>query len=177
MGGSSARSSGWCRRCIKAGLRSAIAGLRGQCARAAHDGATGVGLAAMAIRQCVALRYQRRLATGGSRAAAHWDRHVGAETSGARGSFRPDACRSRKAVGSWCGTSRAPGVGQLHRRLGGTVHITVLDNLKEGVLTDIYEPALNPLPRRACPLRRRRPAVRVGDLDRDQAEECAKKTG
>ena len=28
MGGSSARSSGWCRRCIKAGRRSAIAGLR-----------------------------------------------------------------------------------------------------------------------------------------------------
>jgi transposase len=32
------------------------------------------------------------------------------------------------------------------RRLGGSVHVVVLDNLKEGVLTpDIYEPALNPL--------------------------------
>ena len=39
---------------------------------------------------------------------------------------------------------------QLHerafRRLGGTVRVIVLDNLKEGVLTpDIYDPALNPL--------------------------------
>jgi transposase len=32
------------------------------------------------------------------------------------------------------------------RRLGGTVRVVVLDNLKEGVLTpDIYDPALNPL--------------------------------
>src|SRR3989441_1287453 len=32
------------------------------------------------------------------------------------------------------------------RRLGGTVRIVVLDNLREGVLTpDIYDPALNPL--------------------------------
>ena len=32
------------------------------------------------------------------------------------------------------------------RRLGGTVRVIVLDNLKEGVLTpDIYDPALNPL--------------------------------
>jgi len=32
------------------------------------------------------------------------------------------------------------------RRLGGTVKVVVLDNLREGVLTpDIYDPALNPL--------------------------------
>jgi len=32
------------------------------------------------------------------------------------------------------------------RRLGGAVHVVVLDNLKEGVLTpDIYDPTLNPL--------------------------------
>src|SRR3989442_9368418 len=32
------------------------------------------------------------------------------------------------------------------RRLGGTVRVVVLDNLREGVLTpDIYDPALNPL--------------------------------
>ena len=32
------------------------------------------------------------------------------------------------------------------RRLGGAVHVTVLDNLKEGVLTpDVYDPTLNPL--------------------------------
>jgi transposase len=32
------------------------------------------------------------------------------------------------------------------RRLGGAVRVTVLDNLKEGVLTpDVYEPTLNPL--------------------------------
>jgi len=32
------------------------------------------------------------------------------------------------------------------RRLGGSVHIVVLDNLREGVLTpDIYDPTLNPL--------------------------------
>src|SRR5260370_16836767 len=32
------------------------------------------------------------------------------------------------------------------RRLGGSVRIVVLDNLREGVLTpDIYDPSLNPL--------------------------------
>jgi transposase len=32
------------------------------------------------------------------------------------------------------------------RRLGGVVHVVVLDNLREGVLKpDIYDPALNPL--------------------------------
>jgi transposase len=35
---------------------------------------------------------------------------------------------------------------QAFRRLGGTVHVVVLDNLREGVLTpDIYDPALNPV--------------------------------
>jgi transposase len=47
----------------------------------------------------------------------------------------------RSSVAIWC---------ELHerafRRLGGTVRVIVLDNLKEGVLTpDIYDPALNPL--------------------------------
>jgi hypothetical protein len=38
------------------------------------------------------------------------------------------------------------------RRLGGTVRVIVLDNLKEGVLTpDIYDPALNPLYRDVLP--------------------------
>jgi transposase len=35
---------------------------------------------------------------------------------------------------------------QTFRRLGGAVKVTILDNLREGVLTpDIYDPALNPL--------------------------------
>lgn len=47
----------------------------------------------------------------------------------------------RSSAQTWC---------QLHehafRRLGGTVRVVVLDNLREGVLTpDIYDPALNPL--------------------------------
>jgi transposase len=46
------------------------------------------------------------------------------------------------------------------RRLGGTVRVIVLDNLKEGVLTpDIYDRAQSPVPRRARALRRRRIAV------------------
>ncbi len=47
------------------------------------------------------------------------------------------------------------------RRLGGTVCVIVLDNLKEGVLTpDIYDPALNPLYRDVLVhYRRRRPTV------------------
>lgn len=47
----------------------------------------------------------------------------------------------RSSTQRWC---------ELHeeafRRLGGTVKVVVLDNLKEGVLTpDVYEPTLNPL--------------------------------
>jgi transposase len=47
----------------------------------------------------------------------------------------------RSSAQIWC---------ELHehafRRLGGTVKVIVLDNLKEGVLTpDVYDPALNPL--------------------------------
>jgi transposase len=47
----------------------------------------------------------------------------------------------RSSTQIWC---------ELHerafRRLGGTTHVVVLDNLKEGVVTpDIYDPALNPL--------------------------------
>src|ERR671910_925667 len=61
------------------------------------------------------------------------------------------------------------------RRLGGTVQIVVLDNLREGVLTaDIYDPALNPLYRDvlahygvvALP-------CRVGDPDRKGKVESA----
>jgi transposase len=59
------------------------------------------------------------------------------------------AC-SRKAVRLLTWRSSAQIWCELHerafRRLGGTVHVIVLDNLKEGVLTpDIYDPALNPL--------------------------------
>ena len=57
---------------------------------------------------------------------------------------------SRKAVRLVVPRSSAPIWCELHerafRRLGGTVGVIVLDNLKEGVLTpDIYDPALNPL--------------------------------
>jgi transposase len=57
---------------------------------------------------------------------------------------------SRKAVRLLVWQSSAQVWAQLHerafRRLGGTVRVIVLDNLKEGVLTpDIYDPALNPL--------------------------------
>ena len=31
------------------------------------------------------------------------------------------------------------------RRLGGAVRVVVLDNLREGVLTPIYDPTVNPL--------------------------------
>jgi transposase len=35
---------------------------------------------------------------------------------------------------------------QAFRRLGGTVKVIILDNLREGVVTpDVYDPALNPL--------------------------------
>ena len=68
MGGSSAHSSGWCRRCIKAGRRSAIAGLRG---RAMRNGRMMVQLAWGWLRwqsnSALAQWYQRRFATGGSR--------------------------------------------------------------------------------------------------------------
>jgi transposase len=57
---------------------------------------------------------------------------------------------SRKSVRLLVWQSSAQIWAELHerafRRLGGTVRVIVLDNLKEGVLTpDIYEPALNPL--------------------------------
>jgi transposase len=57
---------------------------------------------------------------------------------------------SRKAVRLLTWRSSAQIWCELHerafRRLGGTVRVVVLDNLKEGVLTpDIYDPALNPL--------------------------------
>ena len=57
---------------------------------------------------------------------------------------------SRKAVRLLCWKSSTQTWAQLHeeafRRLGGTVKLVVLDNLREGVLTpDIYDPALNPL--------------------------------
>jgi transposase len=57
---------------------------------------------------------------------------------------------SRKAIRLLVWQSSAQVWAQLHerafRRLGGTVRVVVLDNLKEGVLTpDIYDPTLNPL--------------------------------
>jgi transposase len=57
---------------------------------------------------------------------------------------------SRKAVRLLVWHSSAQTWAELHerafRRLGGSVRVIVLDNLKEGVLTpDVYEPALNPL--------------------------------
>jgi transposase len=57
---------------------------------------------------------------------------------------------SRKAVRFLVWHSSTQMWAQLHerafRRLGGTVRVIVLDNLKEGVLTpDVYDPALNPL--------------------------------
>lgn len=69
---------------------------------------------------------------------------------------------SRKAVRLLVWRSSAQVWAELHeqafRRLGGTVHVIILDNLKEGVLTpDIYDPALSPLFRgaRRTPARRR----------------------
>ena len=57
---------------------------------------------------------------------------------------------SRKSVRLLVQRSSAQVWAELHerafRRLGGTVRVVVLDNLKEGVLTpDIYDPTLNPL--------------------------------
>jgi len=57
---------------------------------------------------------------------------------------------SRKSVRFLTFTSSAAVWCQLHerafRRLGGSPHVVVLDNLREGVLKpDIYDPALNPL--------------------------------
>ena len=57
---------------------------------------------------------------------------------------------SRKSVRLLVWRSSAQIWAELHerafRRLGGTVRVIVLDNLKEGVLTpDIYDPGLNPL--------------------------------
>lgn len=57
---------------------------------------------------------------------------------------------SRKAVRLLVWTSSTQIWAELHerafRRLGGTVRVIVLDNLKEGVLTpDVYDPTLNPL--------------------------------
>jgi hypothetical protein len=57
---------------------------------------------------------------------------------------------SRKSVRLLTFISSARRWAELHeetfRRLGGAVHVVVLDNLKEGVLTpDVYDPALNPL--------------------------------
>src|SRR5713101_4826307 len=57
---------------------------------------------------------------------------------------------SRKSVRLLTFTSSSRRWCELHeeafRRLGGTSHVVVLDNLREGVLTpDLYDPALNPL--------------------------------
>jgi transposase len=57
---------------------------------------------------------------------------------------------SRKSVRLLTFASSTRRWAELHeetfRRLGGAVHVVVLDNLKEGVLTpDVYDPTLNPL--------------------------------
>jgi transposase len=57
---------------------------------------------------------------------------------------------SRKSIRLLTFHSSSRRLAELHeetfRRLGGTVRIVVLDNLKEGVLTpDVYDPTLNPL--------------------------------
>src|SRR5438093_12626695 len=57
---------------------------------------------------------------------------------------------SRKCVRLLVWRSSAQVWAELHehafRRLGGTLRVIVLDNLREGVLTpDVYDPALNPL--------------------------------
>jgi transposase len=93
---------------------------------------------------------------------------------------------SRKSVRLLVWQSSTQVWAELHerafRRLGGTVRVIVLDNLKEGVLTpDIYDPALNPLYRdvlahyRVVAL-----PCRVGDPDRKGKVEAgvghAKKT-
>src|SRR5918994_1348398 len=93
---------------------------------------------------------------------------------------------SRKAVLLLVWQSSTQVWAQLHerafRRLGGTVRVIVLDNLKEGVLTpDIYDPALNPL---YCDVLAHYGVValpcRVGDPDRKGKVEAgvghAKKT-
>src|SRR5436190_14031443 len=86
---------------------------------------------------------------------------------------------SRKSVRLLVWRSSAQIWAELHerafRRLGGTVRVIVLDNLREGVLTaDIYDPTLNPLYRDvlahygvvALP-------CRVGDPDRKGKVESA----
>jgi transposase len=79
---------------------------------------------------------------------------------------------SRKAVRLLTWRSSAQIWAELHerafRRLGGTVHVIVLDNLGEGVLTpDIYDPALNPLYRDVLAhYRVTALPCRVGDPDR-----------
>jgi Mu transposase, C-terminal domain len=64
--------------------------------------------------------------------------------------LRSDVGYSRKSIRLLVWQSSAQTWAELHerafRRLGGTVRVIVLDNLKEGVLTpDVYDPALNPL--------------------------------
>jgi transposase len=86
---------------------------------------------------------------------------------------------SRKAVRLLVWRSSAKTWAELHerafRRLGGAVHVVVLDNLREGVLKpDIYDPALNPLYRDVL---KHYGAValtcRVGDPDRKGKVESA----
>jgi transposase len=81
-------------------------------------------------------------------ATARWSVIRRPASTGARGSSSSRSVTRAKPFGSSCG-SRARRWAELHerafRRLGGTVRLIVLDNLKEGVLTpDIYDAALNP---------------------------------
>ncbi len=94
---------------------------------------------------------------------------------------------SRKAVRLLVWQSSTQIWAELHerafRRLGGTVRVIVLDNLKEGVLTpDIYDPALNPLYRDvlahygvvALPSRNRNHAGIRGDRHRCRGRRSAR---
>ena len=83
-------------------------------------------------------------------ARARWSVTRTPASTAARGSSSsPSATPAKRSGSSSGGRARASGP-ELHerafRRLGGTVRVVVLDNLKEGVLTpDVYDPALNPL--------------------------------
>lgn len=79
---------------------------------------------------------------------------------------------SRKSIRLLVWRSSAPVWAELHerafRRLGGTVRVLVLDNLREGVLhADVYDPTLNPLYRDVLAhYGVVAPPCRVGDPDR-----------
>ena len=83
-------------------------------------------------------------------ARARWSVTRTPASTAARGSSSsPSATPAKRSGSSSGGRARASGPNSTSApsaRLGGTVRVVVLDNLKEGVLTpDVYDPALNPL--------------------------------